>query len=171
MSRFIVMFILFRTFSDPVGSMLVLVPCWWDDVVHWDLTLNYMRFEFNVNKLTNIVWDSDPVQTGSALYLCVSDSSSLSRQVKTSCCNLVVWWQNTSMCRTINQNKQNLRVYCQKCGFMTELLQLLSDTNINKKLYKRSPSSSHSGCFPVTSRWWFKESFLSWLISNWKDNK
>ena len=38
MSRFIVTFISFRTFSDPVGSMLVLVPCWWEDVVHWAAT-------------------------------------------------------------------------------------------------------------------------------------
>ena len=69
MSRFIVTFILFRTFSDPVGSMLVLVPCWWDDVVHWALTQNYMRFDFNDNKLTSIMCEShDTVQTGSVLY-------------------------------------------------------------------------------------------------------
>ena len=45
MSRYIVTF---RTFSDPVGSTLVLVLCWWDDVVHWALTQN-------CNNLTNIM--------------------------------------------------------------------------------------------------------------------
>ena len=49
-SRHSVMFILFRTFSDPIGSKLVLVPCWWDDVVHWALTQN-------CNKPTNIMWE------------------------------------------------------------------------------------------------------------------
>ena len=79
MSKLIMMFILFTTFTDPVGSILVLVLCWWDDVVHWALTLNYMRFDFNHNKLT-LYWQGKlsyliicvihgTIQTGSINYL------------------------------------------------------------------------------------------------------
>ena len=39
------------TFPDPAGFMLVRVTCWWNDVVHWASTQNYIRFDCNYNKL------------------------------------------------------------------------------------------------------------------------
>ena len=59
MSRFIVTFLLFGTFSDPVGSMLVLVT------MH--KTQNYMRFDSKLTNITCEIHDTD--QTGSILYL------------------------------------------------------------------------------------------------------